>query len=105
MLIDLAATAEVFHTPTGIAYADLTIDGNRKPGRCAVRVFAPGYGAAIMKRPEMSQARQRLLPRSICLKRRRSSMVPGEWCMGASPRSRRHDVACDRDRARRMAGG
>ena len=30
MLIDLAATAEVFHTPTGIAYADLTIDGHRE---------------------------------------------------------------------------
>jgi hypothetical protein len=30
MLIDLAATAEVFHTPAGIAYADLTIDGHRE---------------------------------------------------------------------------
>src|SRR6516164_4889180 len=30
MLINLAATAEVFHTPTGIAYADLTIDGHRE---------------------------------------------------------------------------
>ena len=30
MLIDLAATAKVFHTPTGIAYADLTMDGHRE---------------------------------------------------------------------------
>jgi hypothetical protein len=30
MLIDLAATAKLFHTPAGIAYADLTIDGHRE---------------------------------------------------------------------------
>ena len=30
MLIDLAATAKVFHTPTGIAYADLSIEGHRE---------------------------------------------------------------------------
>jgi hypothetical protein len=30
MLIDLAATAKVFHTPTGIAYADLSIDVHRE---------------------------------------------------------------------------
>jgi hypothetical protein len=30
MLIDLAATAEVFHTPTGIAYEDLSVDGHRE---------------------------------------------------------------------------
>ena len=30
MLIDLAATAKVFHTPTGTAYADLSIEGHRE---------------------------------------------------------------------------
>jgi hypothetical protein len=54
MLIDLAATPEVFHTPTGIAYAGLSIDGHRETWPVAVRGFAPGYGAAIMKRPEMA---------------------------------------------------
>jgi hypothetical protein len=30
MLVDLAAHAELFHTDTGIAYADLAIDGHRE---------------------------------------------------------------------------
>jgi hypothetical protein len=62
MLIDLAATAEVFHTPTGSPKRTSQSTDTARPCRCAVRGFAPGYGAAIMKRPEMSQARQRLMP-------------------------------------------
>ena len=30
MLVDLAASAELFHTATGTAYADLMIDGHRE---------------------------------------------------------------------------
>lgn len=30
MLVDLAADAKLFHTATGIAFADLVIDGHRE---------------------------------------------------------------------------
>ena len=58
MLIDLAATAEVFHTRPGSHMPTSQSTDTARPGRCAVRAFAPGYGAAIMKPPEMSQARR-----------------------------------------------
>jgi hypothetical protein len=46
MLMDLAATAGLFHTPTGVAYADISIEGHRETW--AVR--SPRFRAWLRRR-------------------------------------------------------
>ena len=51
ILIELAQSAELFHTAGGIGFADLHIDGHRRHGRSAPRASAAGSRAASSKAP------------------------------------------------------
>ena len=77
MLTDLAASAELFHTADGTAFADLMIDGHREtwPVRSIRmrswlrRKYYEATGAAA--------ARERSIRHSICLRHGRSLTPPG----------------------------
>jgi hypothetical protein len=85
MLIELAASAELFHTANGTAFADLMIDGHRKPGRFAASGSGRGCGAVTTKRlAELHRQRSSGRP-SIRSKLRLNSMRPADRSTCASP--------------------
>ena len=86
MLINLAASAELFHTATGTAYADLVIDGHRETWPVRSPRFRGLVAAPLLsRRPGTRRAQRRSTPRSICSRRGRSSMAPSGRSMSASP--------------------
>jgi hypothetical protein len=56
MLEEMTLCEEVFHTPSGVAFADVIRDGHREAGPFAANVSEPGCGAVTTRRPELLQA-------------------------------------------------
>jgi hypothetical protein len=50
MRMNLAVSAELFHTSSGIAYADLLIDGHRETWPIRSSAFGPGCDVDITRR-------------------------------------------------------
>ena len=84
MLNEMVLCEELFHTPSGVAFADFITEGHREPGPFAANVSEPGCGAATTAQAGPRRARRPSGQRSICSKPARNLMLPSARSIGSS---------------------
>lgn len=85
MLNEMVICEELFHTPSGVAFADFITQGHRELGPFVANVSEPGCGAATTTKAGPRRALRPSGQRSICSKPARNLTVPSVRSISASP--------------------
>ncbi len=85
MLNDMMLCEELFHTPTGVAFADFITEGHRETWPIRSKRFRTWMQRCYYQATGAPRAQRRSGQRSICSKRARSLMLPSGQSISASP--------------------